>query len=147
MAGGRLFCFAMQRTGGSAENSCPSAIAVPIRLPQSPSTEGTSARRLEDAGDDDDHQRPRTFPASQPLPPHQEALRILRPELIPQPRNEPLPPKGGKIVVEIPEPGFERHDLDPRRDRPLGKCLQRPRAAGVVIASALEPTQDRKSVV
>src|SRR3546814_10834940 len=72
MAGGRLFCFAMQRTGGSAGNSCPSAIAVPIRLPQSPSTEGTSARRLEDAGDDDDHQRPRTFPASQPLPPHQE---------------------------------------------------------------------------
>jgi hypothetical protein len=107
MAGGRLFCFAMQRTEGSAENSRPAAIAVPIRLPQSPSTEGTSARRLEDDGDDGDYPRPGAPPTVPPLRPRQEMLCIFRPELILQPRHEPRPPDGGEVVIEIPEPGLK----------------------------------------
>ena len=106
MAEGRLFCFAMQRPAGPAENSRTAAIGGPGRLPSDRPLEGRgrgspalgrpatelstligAKRRLNDSGRQE-----------------QEAGDVLRCKLNPQRCSEGIEAKDVQILVEIAQP-------------------------------------------
>ena len=66
---------------------------------------------------------------------------ILDPKLRPQACRQSLTAKGAKIAVEVVQPRFERHNLDPGRLCPFGQRHQRSRAGRIVVACDIESLQ------
>ncbi len=94
------------------------AIAGPGRLPQSPSEEGWARHAMFCGGltasaDPDCDRNPSSVR-------FQETLGILAPKLGAQARCQSFSAKSAQIAVEVIEPWFERHDLNPGGARPFG---------------------------
>ena len=102
----QLFCFAMQRPAGPAENSCPSAISGPSRLPSDRPLEGRGRGSFgigppRDRAVDVDGSQTRLYDGGRQ---EQEAGDVLRCKLNPQRCSEGIEAKDVQILVEIAQP-------------------------------------------
>ena len=87
-----------------------------------------------------------TAPENRPLTgqlhsPFEKLHGIGSTELHPDGRRQALQTVGGKVAVEIVEPGFERHNRNAQGLGPLDQGQQCRRPGGVVIARDVEAAQ------
>jgi len=105
MAEGRLFCFAMQRPEGPAENSRTSAIAGQGRLPSDRPLEGrgraSPAKGRRDRAVGVDGNQTRLFDGGRQ---EQKAGDVLRCELNPHRYPEGIEAEDVQILVEVAQP-------------------------------------------
>ena len=142
MAVGRLFCFAMQRPAGPAENGRNSAIAGPSRLPSDRPLEGRGrafpALGRRDRAVDAYPRRWRLCVDSGRR--QQEAVDILWYELNPHCCQEGIAAEDVQIFVEVAQPRRQRDRFNASNFRALRQnCLHRI-SGGIAVASDVEPT-------